>query len=116
MTVFVDDMRASFGTMYLCHMIADTGDELRAMAELVGLRAKWIQHAGTPHEHFDIAISKRRLALKNGAVEITWRQCAAMCRRRAVLGELGDPLTAVDWWLGFRLDNGEGEDGLHVEC
>ena len=70
MAVYVDDMRASFGRMVMCHMLADTTEELLAMADRIGVQRKWLQCAGTPKEHFDIALSKRALAVKAGAVEI----------------------------------------------
>lgn len=70
MAVYVDDMRAGFGRMVMCHMVADTTDELLAMADRIGVQRKWLQHAGTPKEHFDIALSKRALAVKAGAVEV----------------------------------------------
>lgn len=75
MTVYVDDMRAPFGRMKMCHMIADSTEELLDMADRIGVARRWIQHAGTHHEHFDIATSKRRLAVAAGAVEIgpQWR-------------------------------------------
>ena len=53
-----------------CHMTADTTDELVAMARRIGLRPSWIQHPGDWHEHFDLTLSKRKLALEAGAVEV----------------------------------------------
>jgi hypothetical protein len=63
-------MRAPFGRMVMCHMLADTTEELVAMADKIGVDRKWIQKAGSSHEHFDIAMSKRALAVAAGAVEI----------------------------------------------
>ena len=74
MSVFVDDMRASFGGMTMCHMIADSREELDAMADRIGVQRKWIQKPGTYAEHYDICLSKRRLAVKAGAVEITLKE------------------------------------------
>ncbi|SDX82543.1 DUF4031 domain-containing protein [Roseicitreum antarcticum] len=71
MTVYVDDMQAPFGRMKMCHMIADSTDELLAMADRIGVARRWIQHAGTTREHFDIAMTKRALAVRHGAVEVT---------------------------------------------
>lgn len=85
MTVYVDDMRAPFGRLIMCHMIADSSDELLTMADRIGVARKWIQKAGTAHEHFDICLSKRAEAVAAGAVEITLRELGAKVaeRRRA---------------------------------
>lgn len=82
MTVYVDDMRARFGRMIMCHMMADTREELLAMADRIGVARKWIQQSGTPGEHFDIALSKRALAVRHGAQEITWHEMGAFEQRR----------------------------------
>lgn len=82
MPVYVDDMKARFGWMVMCHMVADTTDELHAMADRIGVARKWYQ--GLPktcHPHYDIAFSKRALAVAAGAVEIRWRDAPAISRR-----------------------------------
>jgi hypothetical protein len=105
MTVFVDDMHESelgrYRNMRMSHMIADTSEELKAMADLIGVSRRWIQHKGGHREHFDIAMSKRALAIAAGAVPITVKQCAAMCRRRAETGTLGQPEDAIAWLQGL---------------
>ncbi|WP_421907240.1 DUF4031 domain-containing protein [Mameliella sp.] len=86
MTVYVDDMHSTplgqLGRMKMCHMIADSTDELLAMADKIGVARRWIQKRGTANEHFDIASSKRALAVQHGAVEITMRELAMKCRDR----------------------------------
>lgn len=82
MSVYVDDMRAPYGRMIMCHMVADTDEELHAMADKIGVQRKWHQKAGTVHSHYDIALSKRALAVKHGAIEINWRQLAQMLKAR----------------------------------
>ncbi|MFC4668180.1 DUF4031 domain-containing protein [Seohaeicola nanhaiensis] len=82
MTVYVDNMQAPFGRMKMCHMVADTTAELLEMADRIGVASRWIQKAGTAHEHFDIAMSKRRLAVAAGAVEIDRRQLAQLLRAK----------------------------------
>ena len=105
MTVYVDDMYRSpvgqFGRMKMSHLLADTTDELLAMAREIGINPKWIQHPGTRDEHFDIAISKRAAAIAAGAIPITYRQCGAMNKRRRVTGALGSPDDAVEWLERF---------------
>lgn len=91
MTVYVDDMAAPFGRMIMCHMIADTDDELNAMADTIGVQRKWHQKPNTPNSHYDIAISKRNLAIASGAVQITWRQAGLMTMNRRNTAFLGQP-------------------------
>lgn len=69
MSVYVDTAATPFGRMVMCHMIADTPDELRAMARCIGVNLKWFQHrASAPH--FDICKSKRAQATAMGAIEV----------------------------------------------
>ena len=76
MSVYVDDYRAPLGRMQMCHMIADTHDELVSMADAIGVARRWLQHAGTPREHFDVCLSKKKLALQNGAIEVSVQELA----------------------------------------
>lgn len=103
MTVYVDDMEASYGRMKMCHMLADTDDELHAMAHRIGVaRCWWQSPLETSGSHYDIAKSKRGLAVAAGAVEITLLQASAMNFRRRVTGELGSPDDAVEWMRSFK--------------
>ena len=69
MTVYVDDVRHSFGNMVMCHLWADTLDELLAMVDTIGVQRKWLQQPPKASwVHFDIALSKKKLALAHGAV------------------------------------------------
>lgn len=124
--VYVDNMNAPYGDMIMCHMIADSTEELLAMvqyylygiallitgqsgqkerqsgqkilpvffcfvrfkerfnafcvpiikaictmADKIGVKRKWLQYPGTRHEHFDICLSKKKLAIKAGAKEVS---------------------------------------------
>jgi hypothetical protein len=101
-TVYVDDMRADFGRMVMCHMLADTDEELHLMAARIGVARKWWQSPEkTSGSHYDIALSKRALALAAGARSITLKQAAAMNARRRVTGQLGVPADAWEWLKGW---------------
>lgn len=82
MAVYVDDMEASFGRMIMCHMVADSTEELLAMADRIGVARKWMQHPGTPYEHFDVSKAKRALAVEAGAEEVTQRDVAYLIRKK----------------------------------
>ncbi len=72
MTVYVDPARWPFGRMIMCHMWADTADELFAMADKIGVNLKWFQapvKQGWLWMHFDVCQEKRALAIGFGAVE-----------------------------------------------
>lgn len=74
MSVYVDGMRAQYGRMVMCHMIADSHQELLEMVDKIGVDRRWIQRGGTQREHFDVSMGKRRLAVANGARQITGRE------------------------------------------
>lgn len=88
MTVYVDDMEAKYGRMVMCHMLADTTDELLAMADKIGVARCWLQKAGTYQEHFDIAKSKRALAVQFGAIEIDRAGLGELLRKRRAAAAL----------------------------
>ena len=71
MTVYVDNNKAKYKRMVMCHMAADTREELFAMVDAIGVQRKWLQHAGAYSEHFDISSGKRDLAVAFGAVEVS---------------------------------------------
>ncbi|ASD50489.1 hypothetical protein FDI24_gp208 [Acidovorax phage ACP17] len=77
MAVYVDDMHLTpmgrLGRMKMCHMVADTEEELHAMAEQLGVR-QWYQYPEkSRYPHYDIAMSKRALAVQLGAKEISMK-------------------------------------------
>ena len=77
MSVYVDDVRHRFGSMVMCHLWADTLEELLDMVDRIGVQRKWIQghptlsfgkHRNASWVHFDIAMSKKALAIAAGAI------------------------------------------------
>jgi hypothetical protein len=82
MAVYVDDMEAPFGRMVMCHMWADTLPELLDMADRIGVARKWLQQPPKASwVHFDIAKSKRALAVRFGAIETDRFGPAEHCAR-----------------------------------
>ncbi len=67
MAVYVDEPIHPFGRMMMCHMMADSMEELHAMADKIGVARKWAQMTRMPH--YDICKSKRSLAVRYGAIE-----------------------------------------------
>jgi hypothetical protein len=69
MTVYVDDVRHRYRNLVMCHMWAPCLGELLEMADTIGVHRKWLQ---TPPRaswvHFDIALTKKALAIDAGAV------------------------------------------------
>lgn len=85
MSVYVDDPIHPFGRMMMCHMVADTRDELLTMVDEIGVQRKWIQKEGTPNEHFDICKAKRDKAIAAGATATREGVVAAIHRKRGVV-------------------------------
>jgi allophanate hydrolase subunit 1 len=66
----------------MCHMLADSDEELHAMAARIGMKPEWHQKPGSVHSHYDISLGKRRLAIYFGAVEINRAQLGQILKRR----------------------------------
>lgn len=90
MTVYVDDMyrypMGEFRRMKMSHMVADTEEELHAMAAAIGIARRWYQG-----DHYDISMSRRDMAIARGAVPIPLRVLGAMCSVRRKTGRLPAP-------------------------
>lgn len=96
MSCYVDDMKARFGGMVMCHLVADSRPELMAMADRIGLPRKWIQKLGTDHEHFDVCLAKRALAIKAGAHPISQRELGRQLIARRTTSPTARPLAQVE--------------------
>lgn len=77
MATYVDDVRHRFGRMSMCHLWADTLEELFAMVDAIGVQRKWLQGHPTlslpryrkaSWVHFDISLGKKTEALRRGAI------------------------------------------------
>lgn len=80
MSVYVDQSRNPYGQMIMCHMIADTPSELKSLALEIGLQLRWFQQeASMPH--FDIALSKKKLAIQHGAIELNRNEFVAKMKQ-----------------------------------
>jgi len=79
MPVYVDNLKHPYRRMKMCHMLADTLDELHHMADTIGLKRKWFQNHSTPH--YDICQAKRKLAIEAGAILIDRKQTVALIRK-----------------------------------
>lgn len=78
--VYVDSANLPYRRMIMCHMLADTEDELQQMAIAIGVNTKWWQYKGTYKSHFDICLSKKALAIKLGAIEIDKHELVAILK------------------------------------
>lgn len=86
MSVYVDPLlghggSATFRWKRSCRMYADTEQELHKMADKIGCKRSWYQNKETL-KHYDLVVSKRFLAVQNGAVEHSLREMVDFMRKQ----------------------------------
>lgn len=81
MTVYVDSERNQYRHMVMSHMVADTLEELHAMAQRLGLKRSWFQVSRNGMPHYDICQTKRAQAITFGAEVIDRRKMAELVRK-----------------------------------
>lgn len=79
MPVYIDDARHRLGRMLMGHMLADTLEELHAMAHAIGMRRTWYQPLSFPH--YDVSLERLAVALSLGAIQVDRRGIVAVKRR-----------------------------------
>lgn len=77
--VYVDTMKARYGRMIMCHMGADSIEELHKMADSIGMKRKWFQNK-LRFPHYDICKAKKSLAIRYGALEIPQKEFVKIMR------------------------------------
>ena len=84
MAVYVDQPVWEWRGRRWCHLLADTDEELDALAEALGLKRAWFQHRDAMpwKDHYDIPDELRAEAIRAGAVEVDLRHVAAHIRAR----------------------------------
>jgi len=81
--VYVDDARHIYGRMIMSHMTATNEQELHDMVDKIGISRTHFQNINKPH--YDICQSKKRLAIRHGAIQIPVAQLifkARMLKKR----------------------------------
>lgn len=92
MTVYVDDMRAPYKMkrwpyrkLIMSHMFCDPIEDFHAlhrMVDIIGLSRRWFQGQKAEFPHYDICQSMRKIAVQNGAIEVTMREMVKMIQAR----------------------------------
>ena len=111
--IFVDDMYKSnmgrFRGMNMSHMIAIDEKELHAMAKRIGVARHWYQG-----DHYDVCMSKRALAVKYGAIEVSMRELSAICWCVRNDWEFLTPAHAVELMLNKLRPRGKSKLGAII--
>lgn len=74
------------------HLTADTPEELHRFAEALGLKRSYFQPGKplggmpSPFWHYDLTAGKRQQAIRQGALQVAWRDMPGICRNRVPQG------------------------------
>lgn len=85
MACYVDTVRsypnAGLRFTEFCHLLADTREELHAMADRIGMPRRFFQDHPW-RWHYDLPEHVRAVAVELGAVEVTLHDVGALLKRR----------------------------------
>lgn len=84
--VYVDFAKNKLGRMLMCHMVADSEEELILMAKKIGVAERHHQFKGEAKSHFDICQQKRQLAVSLGAKEVSSKKIVEIIRCKRLVG------------------------------
>ncbi len=79
MAVYIDNANIPYRRMIMCHMVADSLEELHLMADAIGVNRKWFQ-SHTKYPHYDICKQSKAKALSLGAQECTRKELVIKAR------------------------------------
>ena len=79
MAVYVHDARHRFSRYVLSLMLADSIDELHAMADRISVPRSWFRNRWLPHYELPHAMLRRAIAA--GAQPVAWEDMPAVIRR-----------------------------------
>jgi len=101
---------------FACHLMADSDEELHAMAGRLGLRRAWHQ-TRPPHSisHYDLTVRKRARAVQLGAIEVDMRFMPERERvaRHPILCEICRRGPAPEHGsIGVHRQNAKGQPGI----
>jgi len=65
-----------------CHLVADNRDELVRFAKKIGMKPEWIQCSRSGLVHFDLTPTRREVAIRQGAIEVTGRFLVEKMRKK----------------------------------
>jgi len=78
--IYVDNANIPFHGMKMCHMYSDKSTmELHGFAFIIGLKVEWFHNGSFPH--YDVSLSKKKLAKKSGAIEVDYLKDADKIKR-----------------------------------
>lgn len=70
MAVYVDTARHPYRGMIMCHLWADSREELLAFVDQIGIARRWVQEPPRASWlHFDINLTHKQRALAAGAIQ-----------------------------------------------
>ena len=79
MAVYIDKANIKYKRMIMCHMIADSYEELHYMAKKIGMKSAWFQNNAS-FPHYDVCLMRKNKALEYGAIEVSRKELVIKMR------------------------------------